>query len=91
MVLGFLRGGFDDGVDTHESGIEAFDDTFDGAAFACGIGALQDNDDGMSFLAEAELEVQELELVLFKLPFIIFLIEGFRLVEFVKADALFGH
>ncbi len=45
VVLVFFLGGFADGMDSVEARVEAFDGSFDGASFTCGVGPLEDGDE----------------------------------------------
>jgi hypothetical protein len=87
----FLSGGFVDGVNAKEPGIEALSEALDGSSFASGVGALDDDDDRNLLLMELELHVEKLELILLHLTFVFLLSEGFRLVEVVETDAFFWH
>jgi hypothetical protein len=87
----FLSGGFVDGVNAKEPGIEALGEPLDGSSLASGVGALDDDDNGNFLLMELELHVQKLELMLLHLTLVFLLSEGFRLVEVVETDAFFWH
>jgi hypothetical protein len=91
MAGKLLSGGFVDGVNAKESGIEALGETLNGSALTGGVRALDDDDNGNFLLMELELHVEKLELILLHLTFVFLLSEGFRLVEVVETDAFFWH
>lgn len=45
VVLVLFLGGFSDGVNAIEAGVQAFDGSFDCAAFSCGVGPFEDGNE----------------------------------------------
>jgi len=90
VVLVFLGSGLHHGIDTHEAWVEALDDALDRATLAGRVGAFHNDDDGLLFLPQGELHIQQFELVLLELLFVLVLVEGF-VVELVEDDAVLGH
>ena len=84
MVAVFLDRGLHDRIDPDQPRVQPLAHPLDRTPLAGRVGTFHHQDHRIFLLAQLELHVQELELVLLELLLVILLVEGFGLVQPVE-------